>query len=631
MLHREWRDTGRIRFGRFYLRRFKRLTPALALMVAVTLVISAGVLSPLGIQQTAALTGAGAMFLVANVVIALKTGGYFDAAAHTNPLLHTWSLSVEEQFYLLFPTLIAVSWSVAASRRKARYAPQVTVMIVAALSFGLACGSVAVLTKTSWGVSLYFGPHGRYIEALFGFYSPVTRSWEFAIGVLLAMAARRTATLSERVTLVLGLVGAGMLAASLWLISETTPFPGAWTLIPVVGTLMLLAAGSGARSVVTRALSINSLAKIGDWSYSVYLWHWPFIVFAGTLWPDSRMTLIVVAVVSFLPAIASYYFVETPIRNLQEFQGWRATRVVTATLLVPLLICLSVGVAAHHGYWSRGIQAMQTAVLQPHAITGCPTEAQPDGISLPCVFNADAKGKPIFLVGDSTAWHFSEAAIGAAQLLGRPAKILQIPGCPFKDIYVKSPHHSADAACRIGYESAMRWLLRQPKGTVIISDLNAIYHWPTSAFGLEANEFETEPARRTQVLDEGLIRTIVELQRAGQAVLLVQAAPDFELPKKFDPLVCTSIQLSANNCIAEMSRSDADTFQQPQRSSLQKIGRQTGAALWDPREFFCDTGECSTQRNGINLYRDTFHISPSASRMLSSSLADALEHMSTSS
>ena len=110
MVLRERRATGRIRFGQFYLRRFKRLTPALALVVAVTVTASAAVLSPLGTQQTAAKTGIGAMLLAANVVIARTTGGYFDADAATNPLLHTWTLSVEEQFYLAFPALIALGW-----------------------------------------------------------------------------------------------------------------------------------------------------------------------------------------------------------------------------------------------------------------------------------------------------------------------------------------------------------------------------------------------------------------------------------------------------------------------------------------------------------------------------------------
>src|SRR4029077_15604359 len=138
MLQREWEATGRIRFGAFYLRRFKRLTPALALMVVVTAIVSALVLSPLGAQQTVAETGVGAMLLVANGVIAGNTGGYFDAPAAANPLLHTWTLSVEEQFYLAFPAILALGWFLTRRFRWRTNTAGVIVGLVAAVSFGLA-------------------------------------------------------------------------------------------------------------------------------------------------------------------------------------------------------------------------------------------------------------------------------------------------------------------------------------------------------------------------------------------------------------------------------------------------------------------------------------------------------------
>jgi peptidoglycan/LPS O-acetylase OafA/YrhL len=114
MLAREWQSTGTLRFRTFYARRFRRLTPALAVLVLVVVVISALIQSPLGAQQITAETGIGALFLAANIVIANNTGGYFDATAAANPLLNTWSLSVEEQFYLIWPVLagLCLRWKV---------------------------------------------------------------------------------------------------------------------------------------------------------------------------------------------------------------------------------------------------------------------------------------------------------------------------------------------------------------------------------------------------------------------------------------------------------------------------------------------------------------------------------------
>ena len=634
MLLREQRAMGRIRFGQFYLRRFKRLIPALALMVAVTMIISVAVLSPLGTQQTAAKTGIGAMLLVANAVIARTTGGYFDADAATNPLLHTWTLSVEEQFYLAFPALIALGWYIASRRRALRFTPHVFVGAIAVVSFGLASFGLAVLSSLAPLRAWLLGSYGPEIENVLGFYSPATRSWEFALGVLLALGAQRLMILSRRITLALGFVGISMLTASLWLISGTTPFPSAWTFIPVIGTLLVLAAGTSATNPVTRALAVDLMVKIGDWSYSIYLWHWPFIVFAGALWPGRRTALLIAAALSFIPALASYRWLEKPIRNLQGLRGWRVVRVVSITLFVPLFVSASTHLAANRGYWSPGIRAMQDAVLQPLAMGSSECSGAPNLVSREqmgsCVLNANAAGKPIYLVGDSTAWHLSDAAFNASRLLGRPLTMISTLGCPFKDVFIESPNlpsYRNQKACRQRYESVMRWLVEQPPGTVVSSELNDWYRKPDIAVGRQSEALTTSPAGRTQALDDGLTFTIVTLKHAGHSVLLVQAAPDFEYPVKFDPLRCTWSELRADTCIARMPRSVADSIQQVERSSLQKIATQTGAGLFDPRDFFCSSDECTTQGHGIDLYRDAFHISANASRMLAPSLAGALNRL----
>ena len=251
MLHRELLETGRIGLAHFYIRRFKRLTPALALMVAVVMAASVLILSPIESQGNAALTALGAIFLVANVVIARTTGNYFDADADTNPLLHTWSLSVEEQFYLIFPVMLLIGWRLGSRYRRATAVSGVAIGIGGAISLALALGEAK-------GVGFTALP-----ESLIGFYGPATRAWEFAAGVLLALGARRLTTLSTSLSLAMSGVGAALLCGSLWLISDATPFPGPWTLVPVCGTLLLIAAGPG-NGPITSRLSFVCLGRATD-------------------------------------------------------------------------------------------------------------------------------------------------------------------------------------------------------------------------------------------------------------------------------------------------------------------------------------------------------------------------------
>ena len=611
MLHREATATGRIRFGNFYLRRFKRLTPALALMVAVTMVMSALILSPLGPQETTAKTALGAMLLVANVVIARTTGGYFDAPAESNALLNTWSLSVEEQFYLLFPLILFVGWRLG-QRRGMRHLPLILVGLVAVVSFALVL--VRTTDITFPGASL-----------LLGFYSPVVRAWEFAAGALLALLLSRLTLRSMGAATVCGAGGLLVLGVSLWAITSTTTLPGPWMLLPVLGSLLLLLAGATPGNLVSRLLGSKPMEKVGDWSYSIYLWHWPFIVFAAALWPDNEGAAIGAAVLSLVPALASYWWVEGPIRAMRP-TGRGLVLVVATTLAIPVVVAGAVGVAAQKVYWIPDHNQIYEAVRVGHAGTDCAIEALN---AKSCTWNPTATGTPLYLVGDSTAGHFAEAAIEASRLLDRPLKAAILTGCPFKDVYIErlaTPGYTQ--SCRDGYDATMAWLEDQPPGVVVVSELNSWYRQDETAFGRSPNMVTKNPEKREQVLGDAMVSTIVALQNVGHSVLMVQAAPAYEGAHEFSPQSCTVFDLAAKDCHASMPLVDADEIQQVERRSLEQIAEATGVALWDPRDFFCADGTCVTEKDGASVYRDEFHISVQASVMLGPDLAQAVDAVS---
>jgi peptidoglycan/LPS O-acetylase OafA/YrhL len=581
MLQREWEATGRIRFGAFYLRRFKRLTPALALMVAGTAIVSALVLSPLGAQQTVAETGVGAMFLAANGVIAGNTGGYFNAPAAVNPLLHTWTLSVEEQFYLAFPAILALGWYLAPASWRRRVTPSITVGLVAAVSFGLALlGSTA-----SW---------------LLGFYSPLTRAWEFALGALLALTASRVAIRARAVTLGVALAGAGMFAASLWLITDKTRVPGAWTLLPVIGTVLLIWIGTTpSANIVTRALATRPLVKIGDWSYSVYLWHWPFIVFAVLLWPGASHVRLLAAGLSFAPALDSYVWVERPLRALQGVTRRRLALLVAAVVLSPMLVAGAMGSVATH-YWTPRYEsgdmpianhgdigqaawfAYMRAAFHPCTPSGIRQRAVKwEGVAR-CEQSKLGSDVGVAVIGDSHAEHLF---LGLADALPAENVVYYI----VDDALVTTDADFERIVKRVAASQSIT--------TVVVS---AFWH----SRGVHGAELST------------ILET---LSAAGKSVFVTDDVPFFS----FDPFGCKYRQalFLPTDCStdAQQFRRDYARYYPELLATVQHVPR---AHMMNTARYFCGKTTCNMARKGRLLYRDYDHLNINGSRFVAKRILD---------
>jgi peptidoglycan/LPS O-acetylase OafA/YrhL len=629
MLARERAQHGRIRLGLFYWRRFKRLTPALALMVSVTIVLSSLALSPLGSQQIAAKTGIGALLLVANYVISSVTGGYFAAPAEANPLLNTWSLSVEEQFYLIFPGMLAIGWLITRHLRIRRtgLVPGILILMVGGVSFGLVLAG-------SWGWAL----PGVSIPP--SFYSPFGRAWEFAAGALLMLALSRWPVRSHRVTWLFAVVGAVGIAASVFLISVATPFPGPWTLVPVAATLLLLVAGSRPTNPVSRGLSSGPMVRIGDWSYSIYLWHWPFIVLAVAMWPRAALVPLIAVVCSLVPALASYRWLEEPLHRLTSMSRPRAMALVGVTVLPPLALAFSLLIGANHGFWITSAEGLiARSELRLGNAEGC-TGVFPN--ELPsvddCRFNASASGAPVYLVGDSYGEQAGDAVLGASIAHFRPLIPRTYGGCPFADVYLSQVALAAEGSpgCQQFVEDRLQWLEASPAGLVVIANAEFYFRDPAYAAGPSPSSASIDAASKVESYATGLESVVTRLQRAGHKVLIVQPIPNFRLDSDQESLNrwsgvgdCPMIRVLTGSCAmsAPEPLSAIAARQQPVWTATADVAARTGAGLLDVQSLLCPNGECPVQQGDVVMYREYLHLTVQGVRTLIPAFSRAMESL----
>ncbi|MEO3691061.1 acyltransferase family protein [Roseateles paludis] len=618
MLLREWRDIGHLDLRRFYVRRFFRLVPPLAVMIAITLIVSALLLSPSGTQQAVSGTAVGALLFSANIAIARLSGDYFATAANLNPLLHTWSLSVEEQFYILFPALL---YALLRGMRGVRTGPLAAVLA----GIGLLSLLLTVAPPATSGQPV--------LHWLAGFYSPFTRSWEFLVGALLALPLALWRQCSQRASTALGLVGLACLLVSVFQITESTRFPGWWTLLPTVGTALMLLAGCHANGWVTRWLSARSLALVGDWSYSIYLWHWPAIVFAKLLWPDSGVALGLAVLLACVVAVLSYYGVERPMRTAYQSRSSNVLQPILVMQAAPMLLAVGLATAAYTWFGNLELKrSMQT-------VSELPTGWGPGdcGARLPverkqlerCRLLPSATGRPIYLVGDSNAMHFSDGLAAAAEKLNRPVITLTMGGCPFADAtLVLSGKPEFSAECRVAFESHRQWLQRQPAGTVIVGMVSR--YWSDESYQVLTAGLPAGSSRAAQ-MDAGVEHAVRAMQDAGHQVVLVQTIPHFVAADY--PMVdgqCPGWRVITRRCAVasgRMPRTFADTYQAFSRHGLEAASTRTGAVLADFRDYFCPDTRCRTDAaDGTPMYMaDGYHLNRSGSRMLGPQFLRLLE------
>lgn len=582
-------DSGKFSILEFYRRRVKRIAPAMLVTLGTTVLLAQFLFRPEDAEDVAR-AGVWSLASMANVFFWLSDdGAYFADPSDEQPLLHFWSLGVEEQFYLFWPLILLVF----AARIRSR---QFIVAAVLVASASFVAGHIFFRLDPSF---VYYMLPPRAGELLIG----ATMAW------LVHMDIRGT---SRKIPWsAAGGISLLTLAGSLFLISTDRPFPGLWALIPTLATGILIFSGREQDSWVRSMLSLRPLVWVGVVSYSAYLWHWPILAFLRYMQIEISFLVATVAVIStFALAFLSYRYVETPCR--------RSTRspipVFTRQFIVPAAflglfagVCLkSDGTALHRfspDYLSQ-LESVRDArqasflldyVCQRQSITSADLNDEN------CVSGPAGTPASTILWGDSNAAHFVGMLRVFAESAGFSFQNVEVGSCPpINSDPVKFVEASRLADCRAS--NSLIWPYVQTFSTVVISA-----NWPD--YFERSDDFLSEFEEMLGVLESD-----------GARVILIGKTPVFD---GYDRL-CEekALRLSFIDCEVASVRLDASIISA--NEALMALARRLqNVDYFDANDYLCPNDVCEiTDGRGVIQFYDKSHLTAEASIRLGESIVE---------
>ncbi|SDJ84884.1 acyltransferase family protein [Microbulbifer yueqingensis] len=600
ILLREIRQ-GRFSLADFYERRARRILPALFAVLAACTALSWFILPPDLLEGYARSVLATVLF-VSNFWFWRSSGDYFGQAAEWEPLLHTWSLAVEEQFYVFFPLLLC---------------------LLAGKRMGTVIAAVAVLSLCSLAASAWF----TSAQPQAAYFLTFTRIWELGLGALLAAGALP----GSRQRALVELVAAAGLVAILYSVvayDAATPFPGVAALLPCGGAVALIWAGAQGRPAATRLLSSPVFVGIGLVSYSLYLWHWPVLVYTRLLQGSAELALVpaLAAIgIALLLAWFSWRWVEQPFRHRGGFWDSRTALVRGGSAFALLLVVVAVVINAGKGFPERlpadVLKVYTEAVERTPVQERCMGRLPEQGL---CRFGDGPAAGPadVLIWGDSHAGAFLpgfELWTSARGLTGLSAVKSACPPLLGVVRADKGESHRCDEFNRRVMEFLER---RQDLGTVILVArwAQAVEGTPAPGEGgadavlVPAGSSRPLPAGygNAELVEQALADTVARVRATGREVLIVKGVPEVGFSV---PVAVVNAQFVGTRLEAAPTRTEVEKRNRRADLIIETVATELDARHASLVPELCDP-DCKVQEDGVPLYRDDDHLSTYGARRL---------------
>ncbi|MBK5231476.1 MAG: acyltransferase [Thermoleophilia bacterium] len=528
-----------------------------------------------------------------------------------SPLQHYWTLSVEEQFYVVWPLLVvAVSSLLTRNGRHLRRTLLVVIVPLAAAS---------LIYSISYSVA---DPESAFL-------STFTRGWELAFGVILALVLPKRIRLPGPVSTLLAASGLLVVVACTYLLDSADPFPGWLALFPVLATVALLVAGaSDDDGPVSWLLSTAPFQYVGNISYSLYLWHWPFVVFAIAIWGDMDPAwLVLVTLASSVPAAISSHYIEQPLHRSRSLtlRPGRALALGGVCILVTVGVSLAVTtdriqVDVLSADQARGAAVLSggkfpietsTGQIRPNPIYARNDRGHlfdddclligDDTVSPSCTYGNPDSERKVVAFGDSHALEYFPALEAIAEEEGWRLEGLTRGNCPPSDV-------DSGEICNSFRRNSIERIKAERPGLVVIASATALNP------PMEVDGQSVTGQAKVPYLRRGLVKTIDEIKTSGAKVVVIGD----QTRAPFTPADCVAENLdSLRSCTFRKKERGAGSYDRA-------AARLTGSTFIDPVPMLCRRNLCPSVIGDVLVYRDDYHLTATYAKTLTTWLSRRL-------